>query len=148
MYYACFRVKQASINYIERFISTIGDPGILPENITIVPGCTAAYDMLSFCLFEPGEAVLSLVPCYSRLIDNFEERAQVRVVPIKFKDFTNPHIDVQALDEAFNEATKQGISVRALSIVNPHNPLGVVFEEKELLAACKWAGKTISKFIF
>lgn len=39
---------------METFIEKVGDPGILPENLTIVSGCRAAYDMLGFCLFEPG----------------------------------------------------------------------------------------------
>lgn len=132
-------MKQASITYIEKFISKVGDPGILPENITIVPGCRAAYDMLGFCLFEPGDAILSFVPFYSRLVDNFEERAQVKIVPVEFKDFTNPHFDVASLDEAFERARQQGTRVRAISIINPHNPLGVVFNENELLTVCKWA---------
>ncbi|KAI6233083.1 1-aminocyclopropane-1-carboxylate synthase-like protein 1 [Aphelenchoides fujianensis] len=138
-------VKQKVVRYVDRFVAAEGDPPLLVENLTIVPGARAAYDMLGFCLFEAGDAVLSTTPTFAGLVDNWEERAQVKVVPVPISDIRDPHLDCRSFQRALQEAERHGVSVKAISLVNPHVPLGHVFPESEVLEVCKWA---VSKNLF
>uniref|UniRef100_A0A1I7RMJ8 Aminotran_1_2 domain-containing protein n=1 Tax=Bursaphelenchus xylophilus TaxID=6326 RepID=A0A1I7RMJ8_BURXY len=132
-------VKSAVAGYVDRFVSMNGDPGVLKENLVIVPGCAAAYDMIGCCLFDANEAVLAPVPFYVRLADNWGERAHVRVIPVAFDNLSEPCLRPKHFQAAFDEASLKGIKVKAISLINPNNPLGHVFPEKDVLDVCKWA---------
>lgn len=79
-----FSTKQVVAAYVKKFIAAPGDPPLSTENLLIVPGCNAAYDMLAYCLFSAGDVVLCPAPFYGRLFDNFEERAHVQIRPVPF----------------------------------------------------------------
>ncbi|CAD5223650.1 unnamed protein product [Bursaphelenchus okinawaensis] len=132
-------VKTAAADYIDKFVSINGDPSVAKENLVIVPGCAAAYDMIGCCLFEANEAVLAPVPFYVRLADNWGERAHVRVMPVLYNDLNKPTLRPELFQAALGEATLKGIKVKAISLINPNNPLGHVFPEKDVFDVCKWA---------
>uniref|UniRef100_A0A914C9L8 Aminotransferase class I/classII domain-containing protein n=1 Tax=Acrobeloides nanus TaxID=290746 RepID=A0A914C9L8_9BILA len=133
--------KYAIAKYLQKFISFPGDPHLNPDNFILVPGCTAAYDMLGFCLFNSGDVVLCPSPFYSRLYDNFQERAQVEIRGVPFDDLQNPKIQISQFQEALLAVKAEGKNPRAISLIVPHNPLGIVFSEEELLNLCQWVTK-------
>uniref|UniRef100_A0A914VWZ5 Aminotransferase class I/classII domain-containing protein n=1 Tax=Plectus sambesii TaxID=2011161 RepID=A0A914VWZ5_9BILA len=121
------------------FINRLYNVSIKEENTTLAPGVTAAFDMLSFCLAEPDDVVLCPSPYYGRIFSNFGERGRVECVPVPFPDLANPKLEVEAFDKIFQQLKAQGKNVRAVIIINPNNPLGVVFSAAELVSIANWA---------
>ncbi|KAL8463950.1 hypothetical protein ACS0TY_033768 [Phlomoides rotata] len=75
-----------------------------PERIVITAGATAANELLTFILADPGDALLIPTPYYPGS-NNFE-------------------ITPEALEAAYNEAESKKMRVRGILITNPSNPLG------------------------
>ncbi|VDM81145.1 unnamed protein product [Strongylus vulgaris] len=51
----------------------------------------------------------------------------------------SPRLDVDAYQKALDDYTARGGIVRAILLINPHNPLGVVFPPEEVIKLCDWA---------
>ncbi|KAL4743627.1 pyridoxal phosphate-dependent transferase [Aspergillus similis] len=99
---------------------------ITPEMVVKVNGCSAAGNMLSFALAEPGDAVLVSRPVYGRFELDYGVQGGVEVV------YADTDVDeifgtacVQRYEEALEKARERGIRARALVVVNPHNPVGM-----------------------
>ena len=81
--------------------------------------------MLSFALAEPGDGVLVSRPVYGRFELDYGIEGGVEIV---YAD-TEPEecfetSCVQRYEEALLEAGRRGVKIRALVLVNPHNPIG------------------------
>jgi aspartate/methionine/tyrosine aminotransferase len=99
---------------------------ITPEMVVKVNGCSAAGNMLSFALAEPGDAVLVSRPVYGRFELDYGVQGGVEIV------YADTDVDevfgtacVQRYEEALEKARERGVRVRALVVVNPHNPVGM-----------------------
>ncbi|GFO28459.1 1-aminocyclopropane-1-carboxylate synthase-like protein [Plakobranchus ocellatus] len=75
-------------------------------------------------------------PYYFRLHFDFLDRARVRILPVRQPNPTPGRnryaLDVAELEAAFQQAVKQGKTVRAIHITNPSNPTGDVYTPQEL----------------
>ncbi|CBF75574.1 hypothetical protein AN3704.2 [Aspergillus nidulans FGSC A4] len=99
---------------------------ITPEMVVKVNGCSAAGNMLSFALAEPGDAVLVSRPVYGRFELDYGVQGGVEIV------YADTDVNeafgtacVQRYEEALEKARERGVRVRALVVVNPHNPVGM-----------------------
>uniref|UniRef100_A0A1I8AE09 Aminotran_1_2 domain-containing protein n=1 Tax=Steinernema glaseri TaxID=37863 RepID=A0A1I8AE09_9BILA len=128
--------KEAAKRYLEHFHNA---SELRTEHMILTPGCTAAYDMLSYCLCQPGDVVLSAAPFYGRLFNNFEERGQAEVVPVPYKNVMNPHLDIEEFEKSARFLEEEGKRVKVIVIINPNNPLGVVFPREQVVRLCNWA---------
>ncbi|KAI1730174.1 aminotransferase class I and II domain-containing protein [Ditylenchus destructor] len=135
------RIKSVVSSCVQKFFSHSKHTDLSAEDFVLVPGSDAAYDMLAFALFAPGDVVLCPTPFTGRMYNNFEERAQVELRSVPTTDMFNTRLNVQSFDTVLNEATAQGQIVRAISIIQSHNPLGAVFNWKEVIDLCEWAHK-------
>ncbi|KAI6185945.1 1-aminocyclopropane-1-carboxylate synthase-like protein 1 [Aphelenchoides besseyi] len=125
-------VKHKVNRYIESFISAPKDPPLLTESLTIIPGNCAAHDTI--------DALLASVPLGSRLIDDFEERAHVQVIPVEFDHDPQP-----AFQRSLKEAERRNLTVKAIAFNNPYPSVGADLSEIQILELCKWA---VSKNLF
>ena len=125
---------------------------ILPSNLVISSGCTALLNELSILLFEKGDSVLTPAPYYAAFDADFLNIGGVTTVPIWPKsapppytldqtacDWMQDNMTVEAFDDAFQRAVTAGHRPKALLIVNPSNPTGVVHTKEQLLTALIWA---------
>ncbi|KAL4933944.1 pyridoxal phosphate-dependent transferase [Aspergillus undulatus] len=115
---------------------------ITPEMVIKCNGCSAAGNMLAFALAEPGDAVLVSRPVYGRFELDYGVEAGVQVV---YAD-TDPYEVFQTgciakYEEALEGAKRGGINVRALVLVNPHNPIGRCYPTETLIAILKFCQK-------
>ncbi|KAL3479483.1 pyridoxal phosphate-dependent transferase [Aspergillus californicus] len=115
---------------------------IEPEMIMKVNGCSAAGSMLSFALAEPGDGILLSRPVYGRFELDYGVQSGVEVV------YADTDVDeafspacVEKYEKALQDAKAKGIKVRAVSIVNPHNPVGRCYPTETLIEILKFCNK-------
>ncbi|XP_073132194.1 1-aminocyclopropane-1-carboxylate synthase 7-like [Henckelia pumila] len=95
-----------------------------PDKIVITAGATAANELLTFILADPGDALLIPTPYYPGFDRDLRWRTGVNIIPIHCKSTNNFEITQESLESAYNEAETKNIKVRGVLITNPSNPLG------------------------
>ena len=113
------------------------------DSIVLVPGVTAASDLLSQSLFDEDEVLLLFAPYYFRFPNDYGDRGLIDVesVDIYFPETGKFELRVELLEEKLQELKKKGKTVKALLLVNPRNPDGGYFGESELKPVLDWAIK-------
>ncbi|CAB3398285.1 unnamed protein product [Caenorhabditis bovis] len=129
--------KLALKKYFAEFMKADVDEG----DLVLTASTRTGYDVVSYCLFEADDILLTTGPVYSGTVSNCNERAHcvVESVPV---DLENPKLDVSAYQKAFEDFSKKDCAVKGVVIVNPHNPLGVVFPPEQVIELCNWAART------
>ncbi|KAJ8526496.1 hypothetical protein K7X08_028973 [Anisodus acutangulus] len=95
-----------------------------PDRVIITAGATAANELLTFILADPGDALLVPTPYYPGFDRDLRWRTGVNIIQVHCDSSNNFQVTPQALEEAYKEAESKNIKVRGLLITNPSNPLG------------------------
>ncbi|KAF9614034.1 hypothetical protein IFM89_014834 [Coptis chinensis] len=103
-----------------------------PARVVLTAGATAANELLTFILANPGDALLIPTPYYPGFDRDLRWRTGVKIVPVHCDSTTDFRITPQALEEAYNKAQAQNIKVRGVLMTNPSNPLGAAIEQSVL----------------
>ncbi|XP_068649239.1 1-aminocyclopropane-1-carboxylate synthase 7-like [Aristolochia californica] len=103
-----------------------------PERIVLTAGATAANELLTFILADPGDALLVPKPYYPGFDRDLRWRTGVEIVPVHCDSSNNFRITREALEKACKEAEARNIRARGLLITNPSNPLGATIEREVL----------------
>ncbi|KAK7399029.1 hypothetical protein VNO78_10204 [Psophocarpus tetragonolobus] len=103
-----------------------------PDRVVLTAGATAANELLTFILANPGDALLVPTPYYPGFDRDLRWRTGVNIVPIHCDSSNNFQITPQALEAAYKEAEAKNIKVRGVLITNPSNPLGATIERSVL----------------
>ncbi|KAJ4312928.1 hypothetical protein N0V94_007188 [Neodidymelliopsis sp. IMI 364377] len=103
--------------------------------MALTNGVSSAIEHCAWGLANPGEGILLGRPYYRAFLPDINMRTGVNVVPVAF-DAVDPCGDdcVQAYEAALLQSREQGISVRALMLCHPHNPLGRCYSRETLIA--------------
>ncbi|XP_041005541.1 1-aminocyclopropane-1-carboxylate synthase 7-like [Juglans microcarpa x Juglans regia] len=102
------------------------------ERVVLTAGATAANELLTFILADPGDALLVPTPYYPGFDRDLRWRTGVKIVPIHCHSSNNFQITPQALEAAYNDAEAMNIKVRGVLITNPSNPLGATIQRSTL----------------
>ncbi|KAL6624555.1 hypothetical protein ACP70R_031876 [Stipagrostis hirtigluma subsp. patula] len=115
-----FRTAMAS------FMETIrgGKARFDPDRIVLTAGATAANELLTFILANPGDALLVPTPYYPGFDRDLRWRTGVNIVPVHCGSETGFQVTAGALQAAYDEAVAAGARVRGVVLTNPSNPLG------------------------
>lgn len=94
-------------------------------SVSILNGVSSVIDSLAWCICDEGDGVLIGRPLYVGFVTDLENRA--KVAPI-YVDFGQEDVlglgAITCYEQALREAAHRGITVKALLLCNPHNPLG------------------------
>ncbi|QMW26756.1 hypothetical protein G4B84_002001 [Aspergillus flavus NRRL3357] len=129
---------------------------ITQDNIFVTPGLASAIDALTWAICNDRDGILVLQPYYNGFDFDTLNRSNGRVIGVKYEgiegfseldDLFRPDVNKRALEVALREAKKNGITIRALLISNPHNPLGRCYPPKTLLEFASFCGKNQLHFI-
>ncbi|XP_058086536.1 1-aminocyclopropane-1-carboxylate synthase 7-like [Magnolia sinica] len=119
---------------LARFMMEVrgGRAEIEPDGIILTAGATAANEILTFCIANPGEALLVPTPYYPGFDRDLKWRTGVELIPVECNSHTNFQITVPALEKAYQQALNNKKTVKALLITNPSNPLGLTIPPQTL----------------
>ncbi|KAM0328821.1 hypothetical protein ACHAQA_005236 [Verticillium albo-atrum] len=121
---------------------------ISPSDIQVLDGTTALHSVLAFALAEAGDAILVSRPIYGRFELDLGNEMGVRVL---YADSTSTDSlessVVEHFDKALEKAKADGISVKAILIVNPSNPLGRCYPRDTLVRLLQFCQKHKLHFI-
>ncbi|KAJ5292472.1 uncharacterized protein N7443_008425 [Penicillium atrosanguineum] len=106
---------------------------IKPEDVFVADCPTSMGSMLGFNLAAPGEGILVNRPVYGRFELDYGIEAGVEIV---YADTDTevafmPDI-VEKYEQALADAKERGVIIRAVLLVNPHNPVGRCYPVKTL----------------
>ncbi|KAL8039569.1 hypothetical protein ABFX02_10G044500 [Erythranthe guttata] len=129
-YHGLLSFRKAMASFMEEIRG--GRAKFNPERIVITAGATAANELLTFILADPGDALLVPTPYYPGFDRDLRWRTGVNIVPIHCTSSNNFEITPQSLHQAYDEARLKNIKVRGILITNPSNPLGATIKRKTL----------------
>ncbi|XP_067152418.1 1-aminocyclopropane-1-carboxylate synthase-like protein 1 isoform X2 [Apteryx mantelli] len=108
------------------------------ENVIVLNGCGSLFSALATVLCDPGEAVLIATPFYGGITQSVFLYGNVKLVYAYLDSkitgtSTRPfQLTVDKLEKALQDARAEGVTVRALILLNPQNPLGDIYSLSEL----------------
>ncbi|KAI9004666.1 pyridoxal phosphate-dependent transferase [Gaertneriomyces semiglobifer] len=135
--YGSHQLRQAVANLINKHFRPV--KAITPENITAHAGCGAAINNIAQALTNPGEGVLVPTPYYGGFDFDLRMYAQAKIVPVNTFSASHFMVTVPELEEAYQAAVSEGITVRVLLLTNPSNPSGRTQPADDVRAALEWA---------
>ncbi|CAI9100523.1 OLC1v1037643C2 [Oldenlandia corymbosa var. corymbosa] len=103
-----------------------------PDRVVITAGATAANELLTFILANPGDALLVPTPYYPGFDRDLRWRTGVNIVPVHCDSSNNFQITIEALEAAYASAASNNIKVKGVLITNPSNPLGATIQRSIL----------------
>ncbi|XP_076900916.1 1-aminocyclopropane-1-carboxylate synthase 7-like [Bidens hawaiensis] len=103
-----------------------------PDRVVLTAGATAANELLTFILADPGDALMVPTPYYPGFDRDLRWRTGVQIVPIHCDSSNGFQITPEALEAAYDHATSMNIKVKGVLITNPSNPLGATVQRKVL----------------
>eukprot|EP00898_Chlorokybus_atmophyticus_P006547 jgi/Chlat1/6894/Chrsp52S06632 len=131
---------QAMASVMCRALGLPSSDAINPAKITAGSGITGLLDVVAFCLADEGDALIIPAPYYPAFETDFGYRANVCRIPAHRSAANGYRLRRESLEEAWAEAQRRGVRVRAVVLTNPENPLGIILsaqEVKDLIAWCE-----------
>ncbi|PWN47858.1 PLP-dependent transferase [Violaceomyces palustris] len=131
---------------------------VKPEHIAVGPGATSVLDTLFWCLCNAGDGVLMSVPYYNGFDHDLTFRSEAVILPVQVPTPTSTTVENDSSEsagsgpsfapdtikfyvEAYQKAVEEGISVKAILVVNPHNPTGGIYPRETLVELAKFAAE-------
>ncbi|QNE18436.1 aminotransferase class I/II-fold pyridoxal phosphate-dependent enzyme [Kribbella qitaiheensis] len=128
-----FRVELA------RFLTGLQGVEVDAGELVVLAGVGPVLEALAYALCDPGEAIVVPAPYFPGVDGAFGGRAGVRVIPAQpGPDFV---LSAEAVDAAITEALDRGERPRAVCLLSPGNPLGLVYDAGTLQALADVAAR-------
>ncbi|KAL3446571.1 pyridoxal phosphate-dependent transferase [Aspergillus insuetus] len=130
----------AAASHLNKYLKPLNP--IEPEMVVKTNGCSAAGNMLAFALAEAGDGVLVSRPVYGRFELDYGVQGGVEIV---YAD-TDPNETftpacIEKYERALADAGARGVKIRAVVIVNPHNPVGRCYPTETLIEVMRFCNK-------
>lgn len=103
-----------------------------PSRLVLTAGATAANELLTFILADPGDALLVPTPYYPGFDRDLRWRTGVKILPIHCNSSNGFQVTTAALEAAYAQAQSMNLKVRGVLITNPSNPLGATLRRSVL----------------
>src|SRR6266516_2457596 len=111
-----------------------GSLRVPPEQILITPGTSVSYWYCFKLLAEPGDEILCPQPSYP-LFDYIARICGVQIRHYRLVESRNWAIDLEHLEDQISART------RAIILISPHNPTGMVASAQQLNELAEIAGR-------
>ncbi|XP_075044465.1 1-aminocyclopropane-1-carboxylate synthase-like protein 1 isoform X2 [Mixophyes fleayi] len=110
-----------------------------PENVVILNGCGSLFSSLAAVLCDPGDAILIATPFYGGITQSIFLYSGIKLVYVHLESKITPpgnrpfQLTVPKMESALQTAREEGTNVKALILINPHNPLGDIYSASEMM---------------
>ncbi|KAG9335746.1 hypothetical protein JZ751_004175 [Albula glossodonta] len=115
------------------------------ENVVVMNGCGSLFSAIAAVICDPGDAVLVPTPFYGVIKENVGLYSGVRLVhthldcQVSGNEESPFQLTVEKLEKSLQQAKAEGVKVRAVVLVNPHNPLAVIYSAQQMTAFLEFA---------
>ncbi|XP_052454075.1 1-aminocyclopropane-1-carboxylate synthase-like protein 1 [Carassius gibelio] len=116
-----------------------------PKNVVVMNGCGSLFSALAATLCDPEDAILIPSPFYGVITEDVGLYSSVKLhhVPLYSQptgsDVRPFQLTVEKLENSLKDAKKEGLNIKALILLNPHNPLGEVYSSEEMISFLEFA---------
>ncbi|KAM4720703.1 1-aminocyclopropane-1-carboxylate synthase-like protein 1 [Rhinophrynus dorsalis] len=116
-----------------------------PDNVIILNGCGSLFSALASVLCDPGDSIMIATPFYGGITQSIFLYSGIKLVYVYLESkvtapSTRPfQLTVQKLETTLQTAREEGSSVKALILLNPHNPLGDIYSASEMMEFLEFA---------
>ncbi|XP_047312715.1 1-aminocyclopropane-1-carboxylate synthase 7-like [Impatiens glandulifera] len=129
-YHGLLSFRKAMASFMEQIRG--GKAKFNPERIVLTAGVTAANELLTFILTNPGDALLVPTPYYPGLDRDLRWRTGAKIIPIHCESSNGYQVTPKTMEVAYQNAQSMNMKVRGVLITNPSNPLGVTIPRSTL----------------
>lgn len=115
------------------------------ENVVVTNGCGSLFSCIAAVICDPKDAILIPTPFYGVITEDVGLYADVKLfhVPLDCEENESGcrpfHLTVDKLEDGLRRANQEGIPIRAVILMNPHNPLAEVYTKTEMTAFLEFA---------
>ncbi|KAM9377881.1 1-aminocyclopropane-1-carboxylate synthase-like protein 1 [Pholidichthys leucotaenia] len=115
------------------------------DNVVVVNGCSSLFSCLAAVICDPKDAILIPTPFYGAVTEDLDVYCDVKLfhVPLECegdgKESRPFHLTVGKLEEGLKRARQEGLIIRGIILINPHNPLAEIYTPKEMTAFLEFA---------
>ncbi|KAF6831228.1 hypothetical protein CMUS01_07420 [Colletotrichum musicola] len=129
---------------------------ITSDDLFITPGLASGLDAIAWSVCDDNEGILIPQPFWNGFSFDLLNRSNAKVIGVPYTgiegfkgldDLFRPEVNKRALEAALRKAHNDGITVRALIISNPHNPLGRCYPPETLREFASFCGREGLHFI-
>ncbi|KAK2834385.1 hypothetical protein Q7C36_015086 [Tachysurus vachellii] len=110
------------------------------DNVVVTNGCGSLFSAIAAVLCDPDDAILIPTPFYGVITEDVDLYSSVKLycVPLDSEPSQNDdrpfHLTAEKLEHALQKAKKEEVNVKAVILVNPHNPLAEIYTSEEMIS--------------
>ncbi|XP_028263486.1 1-aminocyclopropane-1-carboxylate synthase-like protein 1 [Parambassis ranga] len=115
------------------------------DNVVVMNGCGSLFSCIAAVICDPKDAILIPTPFYGVITEDLHLYSDVKLFHVPLdgeavgEDGRPFHLTVRKLEEGLSRAKKEGIIIRAVILMNPHNPLAEIYTMKDMIAFLEFA---------
>ncbi|KAK5867635.1 hypothetical protein PBY51_012105 [Eleginops maclovinus] len=115
------------------------------DNVVVMNGCGSLFSCIAAVICDPQDAILISTPFYGVITEDLQLYSDVKLFHIPLdcegdgKDSRPFHLTVSKLEEGLERANQEGLTIRAVILMNPHNPLAEIYTPEEMVAFLEFA---------
>ncbi|KAG9467953.1 1-aminocyclopropane-1-carboxylate synthase-like protein 1 [Eleutherodactylus coqui] len=115
------------------------------ENVVILNGCGSLFSALAAVLCDPGDAILIATPFYGGITQSIFLYSGIKLVYVHLESKVTPpgtrpfQLTVPKLESTLQTAKEEGTIIKAMILINPHNPLGDIYSAAEMMEFLEFA---------
>ncbi|XP_060932320.1 1-aminocyclopropane-1-carboxylate synthase-like protein 1 [Limanda limanda] len=136
-------LRQAVADFLTHYCSA--PKPLKAENVVVMNGCGSLFSCVAAVICDPNDAILIATPFYGVITEDLHLYSDVNLfhVPLDCeadgKDSRPFHLTVGKLEEGLRRAEQEGLTIRGVILMNPHNPLADVYTLAEMMAFLEFA---------
>uniref|UniRef100_A0A668AZC4 1-aminocyclopropane-1-carboxylate synthase-like protein 1 n=1 Tax=Myripristis murdjan TaxID=586833 RepID=A0A668AZC4_9TELE len=107
------------------------------DNVVVMNGCGSIFSSIAAVICDPQDAILIPTPFYGVITEDVHLYSEVKLfhVPLDCEVTIKPNL----LAKLMVSLALKGLIIRAVILVNPHNPLAEIYTPKEMIAFLEFA---------
>ncbi|XP_072291273.1 1-aminocyclopropane-1-carboxylate synthase-like protein 1 [Eucyclogobius newberryi] len=115
------------------------------DNVVVMNGCGSLFSCVATVICDPKDAILIPTPFYGVITEDLQLYADVKLfhVPLDCEENESGcrpfHLTVDKLEEGLKRAKQEGVTIRGVILMNPHNPLAEIYTQTEIIAFLEFA---------